>query len=87
VTVSVKLSRGSAKALEKLFRGDRRVYERVSRALDRLAEEPELGKPLQGPLAGRRSHRVGALRIIYRFEAERLLILILDIGTHGKIYR
>jgi mRNA-degrading endonuclease RelE of RelBE toxin-antitoxin system len=87
VTVTVELSRGAARALEKLFRSDRRAYARVSRALDRLAEQPELGKPLQGPLAGRRSHQVGTLRIIYRFETERLVVFILDIGSRGKIYR
>lgn len=64
-----------------------RLFERVDRALDRLAEEPESGKPLQGPLKGRRSYRVGSVRIVYRYLARKLLVYVLDIGQRGRVYR
>lgn len=83
----IVLSTQAKKAYGRLARSDRKLFQRVESALDRLAENPELGKSLQGPLADRRSHRVGPLRIIYRHEADRLLIFVLDIAQRGRVYR
>lgn len=87
MTARVELSRTAAVSLKKLRKGDRRSFDRVARALKRLALEPQIGKALQGQLGGRRSHRVGPLRIIYRFDSGRLIVFVLDIGERGKIYR
>ncbi|HXO19936.1 MAG TPA: type II toxin-antitoxin system RelE/ParE family toxin [Thermoanaerobaculia bacterium] len=59
-----------SKDFEKLARSDRQLFERVDAALTRLVQEPTAGKPLQGPLAGLRSLRVGDLRIIYRHDVQ-----------------
>lgn len=83
----VELSGHARKAFEKLARSDRRLFERADHALSLLAEEPAAGKSLQGPLAGLRSLRVGSLRIIYRFEENRLLVFVLDIDQRGRVYR
>jgi len=63
------------------------LFARVERALDELVSEPDAGKPLQGPLAGLRSFRVGPLRIIYRFLKDQLLVFVLDIEQRGRVYR
>ena len=84
---TVRLSSHARKSYERLARSDRRLFDRIERALDLLAEEPEAGKPLQGPLRGRRSYRVGPLRIVYRFVADELLVLVLDIAHRGAVYR
>jgi mRNA interferase RelE/StbE len=84
---NVRLSSQAEKAIEKLARADRKLFERVDRALSRIGEDPGLGKPLQGPLSGLRSFRVGPVRIVYRFEADRLLVFVLDIDQRGRIYR
>lgn len=42
-------------------------------------------KPLQGREGFRL--RIGQWRAIYRVERERLLILVLDIGSRGNIYK
>lgn len=83
----LRLSTAARKAYEKLARSDRRLFQRVDRALDRLREEPQAGKPLQGPLRHHRSLRVGSLRVIYRFEADLLLVLVLSIAERGEAYR
>jgi addiction module RelE/StbE family toxin len=84
---TIRLSSQAKKAFEKLARSDRRLFERVDEALSHLQEEPAAGKPLQGPLAGQRSVRVGDIRIIYRFEAGQLLVFVLDIARRDKVYR
>jgi len=83
----VRLSTNARKAYEKLARSDRRLFRRVDAALDRLAGDPQAGKALHGPLSGHRSLRVGSLRIVYRFEADRLLVLVLSIAERGQVYR
>ncbi len=82
----VRLSSHARKSYEKLARSDKRLFARVDRALDRLAREPDAGKPLQGPLRGRRAFRVGTVRIIYRYEQSRLLVLVLEIVQRQSAY-
>ena len=82
----VELSREAERALTKIYRSDRKLFERVDRALDRLSVEPQAGKQLHGPLAGQRSLRVGQVRIIYLYQAERLLVFVIDISQRGGAY-
>jgi mRNA-degrading endonuclease RelE of RelBE toxin-antitoxin system len=84
---TVKLSSHAEKALERLSRSDRRLFARIESALLDLAEKPDAGKFLHGPLAAIRSFRVGPLRILYRFEGAQLLVYVLDIAQRGKVYR
>lgn len=84
---TVELSTGARRVYEKLYRTDRRLFDRVDRALDRLVEDPQAGKLLHGPLAGRRSLRVGPMRIIYRHVSTQLLVFVLDISQRGQVYR
>ncbi len=86
MAASVKLSTKARRAYDKLYTSDRRLFDRVDRALDRLELDPLAGKPLHGPLAALRSLRVGPVRIIYRFESEKLLVFVLDITQRGQAY-
>lgn len=81
----VRLSSHARKSYRRLSRNDRRLFERVDRAPDRLGREPAAGKRLAGPLAGHRSLRVGSLRIIYRVADGA--VLILEIDQRGGVYR
>ena len=84
---SLRLSTHARRYFKRLFRADRRLFERLDRSLDRLIEQPELGKPLAGPLEGHRSLRVGHLRIIYRVDADNNEVFVLDIAPRGGVYR
>ncbi|TNF70574.1 MAG: hypothetical protein EP299_13780 [Acidobacteria bacterium] len=84
----VRLSSHARESYLRLARADRRLWLRVDRALDRLTETPEIGKPLSGPLLHHRSHRVGPVRIVYRIESNGgLTVLVLDIAQRGHVYR
>ena len=84
---SIRLSSHARRSYARLARSDRRLFERVDRAPDRLTTEPAAGKPLAGPLAGHRSLRVGSLRIVYRVGETDEAVLVLDIAQRGGAYR
>jgi len=56
----------------------------VRSALDVIWEQPESGKPLEDDLAGYRSYRIGKYRLIYRSEADRLVLEA--VGPRSDIY-
>ena len=84
---SLRLSTHAHRYFKRLNRADRRLFERLDRSLDRLIDQPELGKPLVGPLEGHRSLRVGHLRINYRMETDGDCVVVLDIAPRGGVYR
>lgn len=73
-------------AAERIRKLDKAVRGRVQKALDRLCEHPDLGKPLTGMLSGRWSYRVGDYRILYKIHRQELVILILTVGHRRHIY-
>lgn len=66
---------------------DAPVQKRVHRALERIQENPQSGRALTGPLAGEYSYRVGAYRIIYRYQAGDDLVWLLTVRHRSDVYR
>jgi mRNA interferase RelE/StbE len=66
---------------------DRRVQQKVSEAIEGLAQKPEKqGKSLTGDLAGYRSlsavgHR---FRIIYKVERDRVIVIVVVVGIRKE---
>lgn len=61
--------------------------ERVLRAISRLPDEGDI-KHLQGKKGrGLDRLRVGEYRIIYRVDNGRLIVLVVDAGNRGEIYK
>lgn len=73
----------AAKAIRKLDPGTRA---QVRAAIERLAEDPTRGKPLQFTLKGLRSWRTSDWRIVYRATEFKLEILIVAIGHRREVY-
>lgn len=61
------------------------IKRKVRSGLDLLGREPHAGKALQGELAGPRSLRLGAYRIVYRVGARRT-VEIVTVGPRKTIY-
>lgn len=59
---------------------------RIEKKLKELRDNPELGKPLIGKLAGLWSLRFGKFRALYQIRRGELLVLVLDIGHRKNIY-
>ncbi|HIH30469.1 TPA: type II toxin-antitoxin system RelE/ParE family toxin [Candidatus Micrarchaeota archaeon] len=54
---------------------DNSVKERINKAVKKILEKPELGKPLKSELAGCFSEHVGGYRIIYKYDDEFVYLL------------
>ena len=61
------------------------VRVRVDQVLGELVYRPIAGRPLTGNLAGRRSRRCGAHRVIYRLSNEA--VVVVAIGPRRSVYR
>jgi mRNA interferase RelE/StbE len=71
------------KFLKKL---DNSIQKQIIKKLKELKENPQLGKPLLGNLAGLWSLRVNKYRAIYQIISGRLIIEVLEIGHRKNIY-
>ena len=84
MSVKVIIPLKTAKQIQKINPADQK---KISRKLHQLADNPHLGKPLQGELVGYFSLRVWPLRIIYTFDQTKQIINIMAIGYRGDIYK
>lgn len=80
----IELLPSAAKALSRL---DRSTQVRIARRIDRLANDQRHDAvKLRGADDVWRA-RVGDYRILYRIEADRLVVLIVRIGHRRDVYR
>ena len=85
---TVEFQRSAAKQLRAL---DRPIQQRIltyfrTRVLS--ADDPrQLGKALTGDKGGLWRYRVGDCRAICKLEEERLVVLVLELGHRGEVYR
>lgn len=84
---SLKLSRQAGKDLERVFRSDRKLYQRFLNVFQAICEDPDQGKALHGDLRGMLSYRLGNYRILYEIHRGKLLVIVIDLGHRGEIYR
>lgn len=84
----IKYSKDSLKFLSKL---DKKSVARIRAAIQDLTLTPPKGdiKVMQGYSDNRKRLRVGSWRIIYKYgvENEIEILLIIDIGNRGDIYK
>lgn len=82
----VQIERGAQKWLAKLR--DKKLLERLSDAIDKLAENPRrMGAEKLSGYSNRYRFRVGDYRIVYEIHDGVLVVLVLDIGDRKEIYR
>lgn len=81
----------SKDALKFLSKLDKKSVTRIREAIAGLALETPIGdiKTIKGYTDGRKRLRVGSLRVIYKKIDENMLevILVIDIGNRGDIYK
>ena len=81
---SLRIKRSAAKALQALPREDRM---RVVAAIDKLCDTPAAGSALKGEFEGLRRLRVGRYRVVYEWQQQQLLVLVVRVGHRRDVYR
>lgn len=82
----VVYTKRATKALARMSSADR---QRIQRALRQLAQDPRGASLDTKPLRGRDGFRlrIGDWRVIYEFDGDHLVILVLHIGARGDVYK
>jgi len=65
---------------------NKKIREQISDKLEKLTDNPQLGKPLTANLAGLWSLRIGDYRAVYQIKNNELIILVIKIGHRKDIY-
>ena len=58
----------------------------VKQALRAIAENPDIGEPLQGELAAYLKYRVRRFRIVYAFDRRHQLVRVMAVGARATVY-
>lgn len=86
--MKIRYSKSALKFLNKL---DKKSVARILSGIEGLTETPPTGdiKVMQGRSDGTMRLRVGSWRVIYRYDQQNQLtiLLVLDIGNRGDIYK
>ena len=74
------------KAREQYEALDARLKRQVDKGLERIRQNPQLGKPLRGELRGIWSERVATFRILYKIQNKEVEVVILVIEHRKSVY-
>jgi len=70
----------------KISRKDKLQFEIIKRKLREILENPYIGEPLKGNMAGERSVHARHFCIIYEIIESEKIVKILDYDHHDKVY-
>ncbi len=73
------------RALRKLAKRDRLLFERIGKKMEEILGEPEVYKPLRGPLKGLRRVHVGPFVVLFRVEGDAVEFVLVE--HHDRAYR
>lgn len=72
------------KALRRMKKRDRAMFDRVGKKIEEILEEPDVYKPLRHRLKGLRRVHIGPFVVIFEVKGPAVEFLILD--HHGNAY-
>lgn len=81
---SLQIKQSAFKEIQRVPKPDR---QRIIAAIDKLTENPHVGKLLKGDYAGLRRIRVSDYRVIYEINEGQVLILVLHVAHRKHVYR
>ncbi|MCK4623189.1 MAG: type II toxin-antitoxin system RelE/ParE family toxin [Desulfuromonadales bacterium] len=74
---SLKIKQSALKEIQRLDKPDQK---RLIETIDKIADNPHIGKLLKGEFSGLRRIRVGFYRVIYEINEGEVLILFLRVA-------
>jgi mRNA interferase RelE/StbE len=83
-SIAIKWERRAVKELASIPRD---VQQHIVTAVEALRDHPLTGEQLAAEWKGMRRIRVGRYRVVYAFDGQKLLVLVVRVGHHGEVYR
>ena len=80
----IKFTKEASGNLKKL---DKRYQKAVAKAIDKLGQNPKIGKPLIGKLKGLWKLRFSRYRIIYQIIERQLIVIVFEVRHRKDVYR
>jgi len=81
----IRFSNTASSQFQKLK--DKKLKERIAAALEYIATNPIIGKPLQAEFKGCYSYRIGDYRVIYAFSKTEKYLDIIRVAHRREVYR
>jgi mRNA interferase RelE/StbE len=85
--VSSASIRWERRAVKELAALPRDAQQRIVSAVEELCDAPFRGEQLAAEWKGMRRLRVGRYRVIYAYDGEAFLILVVRVGHRREVYR
>ena len=82
----IEFAQEAASDVDEIFYADKKLFTRVLRKIESLADNPREGKALTGNHKGEFSLRVGVYRIVYELDTSGYVIFILTIKHRKHVY-
>jgi len=74
------------KIFSKLSKKDKLQFEILTRKINEILENPQIGEPLTGNMAGQRSVHVRHFVLIYEILEQNKIVKLLDYDHHDVVY-
>ncbi len=74
-----------ARILKKCKKKDSRLFEEIEQQIEKIINDPTVGKPLRYTLKNRRRVHVGSFVLVYELHNDK--VRFIDFDHHDKIYR
>jgi len=84
--MKIEFSNRAARQMKKLHRRAK-LFKTLKDAIAELADEPYLGKMLEGEFEGMWSLRVGDWRVVYEVHETCLIVHVVNIADRKEVYK
>ncbi|MBI4361577.1 MAG: type II toxin-antitoxin system mRNA interferase toxin, RelE/StbE family [Euryarchaeota archaeon] len=72
------------RAFRKIKKRDRLLFERIAKKMEEILDDPEVYKPLRGPLKGLRRVHIGPFVVIFETRGETVEFIVIE--HHDRAY-
>jgi len=86
MTYTLEISEKLDRVFAKLAKKDKLQFEILNRKIKEILENPQIGEPLTGNMAGQRSVHVRNFVLVYEIIEHEKVIKLLDYDHHDAVY-
>jgi len=86
MTYTLDVSEKLDKIFSKLGKKDKLQFEILTRKINEILENPKIGEPLTGNMAGQRSVHIRNFVLVYEILENEKIIRLLDYDHHDVVY-